>query len=278
LALNAGLEGKVYPWIAYGVTADAVRTYAAATNEVNPLFTGYAPLAPPAFPIVPAGQSIRAVLTDPELGVNMARLVQGEEEHIFHVPVKAGDELTVESTLQEVNSGEEGENFKILTTLTNKAGELAVTLSSLMVIRGGARRPATPGEAEPAESAPPEFAFETAEDVDEDQTYRYAEASGDRNLIHIDPEYAKNSAGMPGIICHGMCTMAFASRAVLDGIAGSDPARLRSIKVQFSRPVFPGQRLTTRGWNHGNPGVYSFETVNPRGQAVIKDGVAEIAT
>ena len=277
MALNTGLQGKVYPWIAYGVTADALRIYAEATNETNPLFTGYAPLAPPAFPIVPAGQSIRAVLGDPELGVNMARLVQGEEEHVFHLPVKAGDQLTVESTLQEVHSGDEGENFTILTTLKNEAGEPAVTLRSLMVIRGGARRAAPAAQAKPADSPEAECAFESSEDVDEDQTYRYAEASGDRNLIHIDPDYARESAGMPGIIVHGMCTMAFAARAVLDGAAGSDPGRLERISVQFSRPVFPGQRLTTRGWNHTEPGTYRFETVNPRGQAVIKDGIAKIS-
>jgi acyl dehydratase len=34
-------------------------------------------------------------------------------------------------------------------------------------------------------------------------TKRYAEASGDPNPIHTDPEFAK-SVGLPGVILHGL--------------------------------------------------------------------------
>ena len=43
-------------------------------------------------------------------------------------------------------------------------------------------------------------------------TKRYAEASGDPNPIHTDPEFAK-SAGLPGCILHGLWTMAQVARA-----------------------------------------------------------------
>jgi acyl dehydratase len=76
-----------------------------------------------------------------------------------------------------------------------------------------------------------------------------------------------------------MCTMAFASRAVVDGLCGGDPARLRRIRVRFSRPVFPGETLTTRGWletSGADADVYGFETLNGRGNAVITAGLAEV--
>ena len=41
----------------------------------------------------------------------------------------------------------------------------------------------------------------------------YAEASGDHNPIHQDEEVAR-SVGLPGVIAHGMYTMALAARAV----------------------------------------------------------------
>ena len=45
-------------------------------------------------------------------------------------------------------------------------------------------------------------------------TKRYAEASGDPNPIHTDPEFAKN-AGLPGCILHGLWTMAQVARVQL---------------------------------------------------------------
>ncbi|MEO5852685.1 MAG: MaoC/PaaZ C-terminal domain-containing protein [Nocardioides sp.] len=41
----------------------------------------------------------------------------------------------------------------------------------------------------------------------------YAAASGDHNPIHQDEEVAR-SVGLPGVIAHGMYTMALAARAV----------------------------------------------------------------
>ena len=78
--------------------------------------------------------------------------------------------------------------------------------------------------------------------VDTDQTFRYAEASGDRNPIHVDENVAK-MAGLPGIILHGLCTMAFTSKVMIDNLCGGDPKRLKRLTVRFSRPVFPATRL-----------------------------------
>jgi len=41
----------------------------------------------------------------------------------------------------------------------------------------------------------------------------YADASGDPNPIHLDPEVAAQ-VGLPGVIAHGMLTLALAARAV----------------------------------------------------------------
>ena len=80
--------------------------------------------------------------------------------------------------------------------------------------------------------------------LDAGQTLRYAEASGDTNTIHVDDEFAR-SVGLPGIILHGMCTMAICAQAVIDGVADSDPARLRRLAVRFSKPVLPDSDLVT---------------------------------
>ena len=44
--------------------------------------------------------------------------------------------------------------------------------------------------------------------------------------MHLDAEIAK-SVGLPGIIIHGLCTMAFTSVAAVQSCAAATPRRLR---------------------------------------------------
>jgi acyl dehydratase len=63
---------------------------------------------------------------------------------------------------------------------------------------------------------------------------RYAGASGDFNPIHWSDRVA-TSVGLPGVIAHGMLTMALAGRLVTRW--AGDPAAVRSYAVRFTRPV-----------------------------------------
>ncbi len=78
---------------------------------------------------------------------------------------------------------------------------------------------------------------------------RYAGASGDFNPIHWNDRIA-TSVGLPGVIAHGMFTMALAGRAVTAWTG--DPAALLEYQVRFGRPVVvpdddTGAELTVRG-------------------------------
>lgn len=61
----------------------------------------------------------------------------------------------------------------------------------------------------------------------------YAEASGDHNPIHQDEDVAR-SVGLPGVIAHGMYTMALAARAVASWFPG---AEVVSLGCKFTNPV-----------------------------------------
>ena len=61
----------------------------------------------------------------------------------------------------------------------------------------------------------------------------YAEASGDHNPIHQD-EAVATSVGLPGVIAHGMYTMALAARAVTTWFPGSEVV---SFGCKFTNPV-----------------------------------------
>jgi acyl dehydratase len=97
---------------------------------------------------------------------------------------------------------------------------------------------------------------------DEGLTKRYAEASGDPNPIHTDPEFAK-SAGLPGCILHGLWTMAQVARAN-SAAAGGDPRALKKLSVQFRGMGFPQQEV-----------IVSGTVVQAEGGSVVVDTVAE---
>ena len=82
-----------------------------------------------------------------------------------------------------------------------------------------------------------EFRFTRADLV------RYAGASGDFNPIHWNERIA-TEVGLPGVIAHGMLTMATAIRVVTDWLG--DPGAVLEYGVRFTRPVVvpdPGEAV-----------------------------------
>jgi acyl dehydratase len=63
---------------------------------------------------------------------------------------------------------------------------------------------------------------------------RYAGASGDFNPIHWSDRVA-TGVGLPGVIAHGMFTMALAGRAVATWTG--DPGAVVDFSVRFAKPV-----------------------------------------
>jgi acyl dehydratase len=112
--------------------------------------------------------------------------------------------------------------------------------------------------------------------VTPDQSLRYAYASRDHTPTHVDERVAKKF-GFPTLLLQGLCTMAFVGKAVIDEIAHGDATSLRQLRVRFTRPVFPGDVLTTSIWRGPTASAYRLETANQQGSQVIRDGIAELA-
>ena len=71
--------------------------------------------------------------------------------------------------------------------------------------------------------------------------------------------------------------MGFATRAVLKHCADNDPARVRSVRVRFAKPVLPGQTLVTSMWreNNGNTIVFSVAEKSS-GSVVVNNACIEL--
>jgi acyl dehydratase len=107
-------------------------------------------------------------------------------------------------------------------------------------------------------------------------TKRYAEASGDPNPIHTDPEFAK-SVGLPGVILHGLYSMAQVAKAHTDG-AGGDPRALKRLSVQFRGMGFPEQEIVvTATVTEVRNGRVVTDTVARQGDnRIIRNAQAEL--
>jgi acyl dehydratase len=107
-------------------------------------------------------------------------------------------------------------------------------------------------------------------------TKRYAEASGDPNPIHTDPEFAK-SVGLPGVILHGLYSMAQVARAHTEAAAG-DPRALKRLSVQFRGMGFPEQEIVvTTTVKEAGDGRLVTDTVAAQGDnRIIRNAEAEL--
>jgi acyl dehydratase len=283
MPLNKEFIGREYPPTSATVTLEALQNYARACNDDNPrYFDPDAPggiVAPPMFGVAVTWMSVVGAVGDPELGADLLRLLHAEQDMEFIAPLRPGDEITTVARVASIEARPSGEAMTLELNARNRADAPVLRTLFGILIRAARRDRAAAGRTERPVSPPGAPMLSVEQTVDRDQTFRYAEASGDRNPIHVDENVAK-MAGLPGIVVHGLCTMAFASKVIIDGLCGGDPVRLKRLRVQFSRPVFPGQSITTKVWagdERASRRAYTFETYNPEGMAVIRGGIAEIA-
>ena len=99
----------------------------------------------------------------------------------------------------------------------------------------------------------------------------YAAASGDHNPIHQDEDVAR-SVGLPGVIAHGMYTLALAARYV-DELVG-EPGQVVELTAKFTRPVVvpegDGAEVTVAGELREQDGVRTVAlTVTCDGEKVL---------
>jgi 3-hydroxybutyryl-CoA dehydratase len=112
---------------------------------------------------------------------------------------------------------------------------------------------------------------------DADLTKRYAAASGDPNPIHTDPDFARN-VGLPGVILHGLWTMAQVAQANA-AVADGDPRALRRLEVQFRGMGFPEQEIVVRSTVRevGDGTIVTDTVAEQSGNQIIRNASATIA-
>jgi acyl dehydratase len=209
------------------------------------------------------------------VGATRAKHVLAEQGVTIHkLPPPEG---TVVSELRVANIIDKGAEKGALVyterTLHDKAtGDLLCTLTNTMFCRadGGFNGPGGPVPVPPAiPDRAPDHACDLPTLRQSALIYRLC---GDRNPLHIDPAVARK-AGFDRPILHGLCTFGMAGHALLKTCCDYDPVRLSSITGRFSRPVYPGETVTTDMWRDGNVVLFRAKVGE---RVVIDNGRAEI--
>ena len=271
MSINRERLGASYGPVHLTVDADRIAAYADATADPLPLYRGRNAVAPPAFAVVPVWSAIQQAIADDELGIDIGRIVHGEQRMAFHRLIRAGDELTSVGSLSSITERGENEVFILTFETRDAAGSLVTTQEVVCVSRGtAASKPAqagsqpVPATSSSGEEREPDLV--RGVDLPDDITFRYASASGDDNRIHVDDEFAR-SVGLPGIIVQGMCLFSIALQAVLGAAGGGRPERVGSATVRFRRPLRPGSTFETSVYADGDE--TRFEGRGRDGQVVL---------
>jgi acyl dehydratase len=275
VALSQEKLGTRYEARTATIDVARARAYAAATNDQNPAYlTGL--LAPPVFAVVPTWDAMMVALHDVVSAEDQVAMLHAEQDMHFQGPLVPGRSLVTFAEAYSLRSGRMGTRFTMRVVSSYEDGTPVIEQFATMLIRGIAAGD-DGGQTPPPHAFPPDAKAaklaSVAGTVDSDQAVRYAAASGDANPIHLDDEAAK-AVGLPGVILHGMCTMALCGRDIVDELAGGDPTRLRRLAVRFYRPVFPGNDLVTTMYDAG-AGIVAFEA-SSAGKVVVRDGRAEL--
>ncbi len=147
MPVDAASVGRAHPPVAYEVGREVLREFAAATavgGRAHPAHTdpvaaralGHRDVvAPPTFAVVLAQRAESAFLLDPASGVDVARIVHGEQRLTHHRPIVAGDRLLATAHVDAVRAMAGNELITLRCEITDEAGAPVCTTMSLLVVR-----------------------------------------------------------------------------------------------------------------------------------------------
>ncbi|MEK9521303.1 MaoC family dehydratase N-terminal domain-containing protein [Streptomyces sp. NPDC087908] len=145
MALDQSFVGRTYPPTpAYEVGREKIREFAEAIGDANPAYVDQEAakelghpevIAPPTFVFAITFKAAGAVIEDPQLGLDYSRVVHGDQKFAYSRPVRAGDRLSVTSTIEAIKSLAGNDILDIRGEVHDASGEHVVTAWTKLVSR-----------------------------------------------------------------------------------------------------------------------------------------------
>jgi acyl dehydratase len=182
----------------------------------------------------------------PGIDVDLNRILHGGQSVTVHGPIPTTGAVRAASRVAEVWDKGKAAVIVTETAVTDLGGTPLWTATSQIWARGegGWGGPAGPATSWAAPEREPDAVLESPTSAQAAALYRL---NGDRNPLHIDPQFAR-AAGFDRPILHGLATYGIVCRAVVDALLDGDAARVRTFAVRFAGILLPGETIRTRVW------------------------------
>lgn len=148
MPLNREFIGREYASDqTYEVSREMIRKFADAIGDQSPAYRDVEAakalghpdvIAPPTFLTVLGFRLGVGPISDPDLGLNYALVVHGEQRYVHHRPTRAGDVLTATSAIEDIRDAGKNELMTIRQEIRTTEGELVATGYNTIVSRGTA--------------------------------------------------------------------------------------------------------------------------------------------
>ena len=208
-----------------------------------------------------------------QVGIDVSRVVHGEQRITLHKPVPARGRVASRMRIVSVFDKGVGRGAVLFveTVLRDlQDGAPLATMLSTVFARGDGGFGGVHGSPPPLRLVPeraPDISIACQTMPNQALFYRLL---GDRNPLHSDPVFARN-VGYERPILHGLCTYGIAVRALLKGVANSDPAAISHVEARFTAPVFPGETIVTDIWHEPKAAAFRARSL-PRDVTVLDRG------
>ena len=283
MPLNIACVGREYPPVTTNVTLDAMQKYARAYNDDNPAFFDASRaggiVAPPMFGVTVTWGALMKAMMDPELHVDLLRLVHGEQDMEFPNPIRPGDVIDASAKIISIEAKTTGETMTVELNAANQKGSRCKGRSSLFSFEALATVTLPPRNRARSNLIAARQSFRSRRPSTRIRPFATPKRRATR-IRFTSTKTLRRWRASPASSCTDSARWRLRRKSRSTNSAPAIPTRLKRLRVRFSRPVLPGQTITTKVWADGERDgrkVFAYETFNPDGQAVIKGGIAEVA-
>ena len=135
MALNLAFLNRSYPSLeTFKVDQEKINAFSDAIGDNNDYVKeGF---ASPTYLISIQMGAMEVALFDPELGLDYSKVVHGEQSFEYKKPVKAGDELSFISTIEDIKSKVGNDFITIRSDVKDAAGNEVAILKATLIARG----------------------------------------------------------------------------------------------------------------------------------------------
>jgi acyl dehydratase len=213
----------------------------------------------PSFAVVPVFGSLMHMAKVPGISVNFALILHGEQAIQIHKPIPVTADVVSEGRVAGLyDKGKAALIVLEVETREKSTGDKLFTNQFSVFARGegGFGGDSGPKAGNQPPEREPDVIAESRTLPQQAAIYRLC---GDKNPLHVDPEFAK-IGGFDTPILHGLCSYGIVCKAAVDEILDGAVEKVAGYSARFAGVVFPGETIVTSMWKEADKIMISAKT------------------